>query len=73
MLSRFDLQATFERGQVLFELTLVQLNGHAIDARGASVATNAPEGPLEGIQVDTTSQGMRFDPEQSRSISSRSP
>jgi hypothetical protein len=61
-------QATFERGQVLEELTLIQIDGHAIDASGPSVASNAPEGILEGIQVDTTCQGMRFDPGQSRSF-----
>jgi len=63
-----SFQTTFERDQVLYELTLVQLNGHAIDARGPSVTTNAAEGFLEFMQVDTTCQGMRFDPGQSRSF-----
>jgi hypothetical protein len=63
-----SFQATFERGQVLEELTLKQMDGHAIDSSGPPVASDAPEGPLEGIEVDTTCQGMCFDPGQSRSF-----
>lgn len=61
------LQATFERFQILPEVcSSVQIDGDAIDARSSSVASNATEGFPKELQVDTTCQGMCFDPGQSR-------
>ena len=49
-------------------MTFVQIDGDAINASRSSIATNALEGGLQGIQVDTTCQGMCFALGQSRSF-----
>ena len=61
-----SFQTFFEGGQVLSELGSIQIDGNAIDARCSPVAFNAPESVLQEELVDTTSQGMSFDPVQRR-------